>query len=95
MPAGRGLQFDDDVVFTEDGYRSPYVQVRGTFPLGVLEIISTKDGPEKNTKLVELTAGSRCLPRSPRPELAHTPFVWIAAAFSLTLPLMDDKAERL
>src|ERR1051326_3501381 len=57
LPAGKALHFDDDVVYSDPAYRSPYVQVRGTFPLGVLEITSTKDGPEKNTKLVELKVG--------------------------------------
>jgi len=57
LPAGRALHFDDDVVLTDPGYRSSYIQVRGTFPLGVQEILSTKDGPEKNTKLVETRVG--------------------------------------
>ena len=57
LPAGRALQFDDDVVFSDPGYRSSYVQVRGTFPLGVLEIVNAKDGPEDNTKLIELRVG--------------------------------------
>lgn len=59
LPAGRALKFDDDVVLSEPGYRSPYVQVRGTFPLGVIEIDGTKDGPEKDTKLVDLKVGVR------------------------------------
>ena len=55
-PAGRALKFDDDVVVTDPGYRFSYVQVRGTFPLSVLEIVNTKDEGE-NTKLVELRVG--------------------------------------
>lgn len=31
--AGRDLHFDDDVVVSEAGYRSPYAQVRGDFTL--------------------------------------------------------------
>jgi hypothetical protein len=58
-PAGRALKFDDDVVFTEPGYRSSYVQIRGNFPLGVISIENTKDGPEKDSKLVELKVGVR------------------------------------
>jgi hypothetical protein len=58
-PAGRALKFDDDVVFTEPGYRSSYVQIRGAFPLGVISIENTKDGPEKDSKLVELKVGVR------------------------------------
>jgi hypothetical protein len=57
LPAGRALKFDDDVVFTEPGYRSSYVQIRGTFPLAVLEIENSKDGPEQETKLVEMKVG--------------------------------------
>lgn len=37
--AGRDLHFDDDVVFTESGYHSPYVQVRGDF------MMQLADGP--------------------------------------------------
>ncbi len=42
LPQGRALKFDDDVVVTENGYHSPYVQIRGSFPLGVLDITNTK-----------------------------------------------------
>jgi hypothetical protein len=55
--AGRALKFDDDIVFTEPGYHSSYVQVRGAFPLGVISIENTKDGKEQDTKLVELKVG--------------------------------------
>ncbi len=57
LPPGRALKFDDDVVYSENGYHSPYVQIRGTFPLGVLDITNTKDGPDKDTKLVEAKVG--------------------------------------
>jgi hypothetical protein len=59
LPAGRALKFDDDIVFTEPGYHASYVQVRGTFPLGVISIENTKDGPGKDTKLAELKVGVR------------------------------------
>jgi hypothetical protein len=32
LPAGRALNFDDDVMIGETGYVRPYVQVRGDFP---------------------------------------------------------------
>jgi hypothetical protein len=53
----RDLKFDDDVSVREGGYRSPYVQVRGEFPLSVISIESTRDGPEQDTKLVEVRVG--------------------------------------
>ena len=55
--AGRQLKFDDSVSVSEPGYRQPYVQVRGEFQLGVLDIINTKDGPDKDTKLVDIKVG--------------------------------------
>jgi hypothetical protein len=54
---GRALKFDDDVSVAEPGYRHPFVQIRGEFPLGVIELINAKDGPEKDTKLVDLNVG--------------------------------------
>ena len=56
---GRALKFDDDVVVSEAGYHLPFVQVRGTFSLGVAEITSTKAGPQPETKLVETKVGIR------------------------------------
>jgi hypothetical protein len=53
----RDLKFDDDVSVKEAGYHSPYVQVRGMFPLSVIEIANTKDGPENDTKIVETRIG--------------------------------------
>ena len=53
----RDLKFDDDVSVKEAGYHSPYVQVRGAFPLSVIEIANTKDGPENDTKIVETRIG--------------------------------------
>jgi len=54
---GKDLKFDDDVSVKEAGYRSPYVQVRGTFPLSVIEISNTRDGSDNNTKFVETKIG--------------------------------------
>lgn len=59
LPAGRALQFDDDVVYTEPGQQTSYVQIRGKFPLTVIEMVSAKDGPEGNTKLVASKVGVR------------------------------------
>jgi len=59
MPAGRALRFDDDVVYTEPGQQSAYVQIRGRFPLTILEMVSANDGPESNTKLVTSRVGVR------------------------------------
>ena len=51
---GRSLKFDDDVSVKEAGYKLPYVQIRGEFPLQVLEITSTRDGKDQDTKFVEV-----------------------------------------
>lgn len=54
---GRDLKFADDVAVVEPGYKSPYVQVRGEFPVQVLEVVSVKDGPSKNTKVAQIKGG--------------------------------------
>ena len=59
LAAGRALKFDDDVSVAEPGYRQPYVQIRGEFPLGVIEILNSRDGPEKETKLVDVRVGPK------------------------------------
>jgi hypothetical protein len=56
---GRALKFDDDVAATDPDYRLPHVQVRGEFALRVLGDPSIKDGPEKDTRLVEAKVGVR------------------------------------
>jgi hypothetical protein len=53
---GRALKFDDDVTVFEPGQSKPSVQVRGEFPLQVLEIVNTKDD-EPGVKLVEVKLG--------------------------------------
>ena len=44
LAAGRALQFDDDVVVSETGFRQPYVQVRGDF------MMNLADGPNVHEK---------------------------------------------
>jgi hypothetical protein len=48
---GRDLKFSDDVSIGDKRY--PYAQIRGDFNVSVIEIVSDKDGPEENTRLVE------------------------------------------
>jgi hypothetical protein len=59
LPKGKALKFDDDVVVLENGYHSPYVQIRGAFPVAVADITNTTNGPEKDTMLVEAKVGVR------------------------------------
>jgi hypothetical protein len=54
--AGRALKFDDDVSVAEPGQNKPSVQIRGEFPLQVLEIFNTRD-EEPGVKLVEVRLG--------------------------------------
>jgi hypothetical protein len=56
---GRALKFDDDVAASDPDYRFPHVQVRGDFQLTTLEATTIKEGPEKDTKLVEARVGAR------------------------------------
>lgn len=53
---GRDLKFSDDVSIGD--MRLPYVQIRGDFMLAVAELTTMKDGPEKETKLVETKLGA-------------------------------------
>jgi hypothetical protein len=55
--AGRTLKFDDDIQINQPGLRQPYVQIRGEFPLQVLEIVSIRDGEDDNVKLIEVRLG--------------------------------------
>ncbi len=75
---GRALKFADDISVVEPGYRSPYVQVRGDFNLGVIEIQNTKNGPDKDTKLVDVRVGIK---------IDH-------ACFSSPLPIMGLRKGR-
>ena len=54
---GRNLHFSDDVTSNEPGYVSPYSQVRGKFPLQLDQVISIKDGEDKDTKIVQAKIG--------------------------------------
>ena len=53
---GRDLKFSDDVSVGE--LRNPFAQIRGDVNLVVNEIVSDRDGPEPNTKLVEAKVGT-------------------------------------
>ena len=53
----RDLQFSDDVYDHDPDYSTPFTQVRGKFNLGVITIISARDGDNKETKLVRANLG--------------------------------------
>jgi hypothetical protein len=59
QPKGRNLNFSDDVSSDEVGHQLPYTQVRGKFPLQLDQVISIKDGEDKNTKIVQAKIGIR------------------------------------
>jgi hypothetical protein len=67
----KSLGFSDDVV-TETGYRQPYAQVQGSFPLQIDEVSSIRDGAD-GTKIVAAKAGVKiqnaCFP-DPLPLMA-------------------------
>lgn len=52
----RALKFDDDVVIIEPGQPRPHVQIRGEFPLTVMEIVNIRDD-EPGVKLIEVRLG--------------------------------------
>ena len=52
----RDLKFNDDVILHDASIKVPYVQIRGTFPIQVDSISSTKDGEDSVSKLVEAKA---------------------------------------
>ena len=54
---GRDLNFSDDVSSDEAGHVLPYTQVRGKFPLQLDQVISIKDGEDKDTKIVQAKVG--------------------------------------
>jgi hypothetical protein len=56
---GRNLNFSDDISSDEPGHQWPYTQVRGKFPLQLDQVISIKDGDDKNTKIVQARIGIR------------------------------------
>jgi len=55
----RDLNFADDISSDEPGHQWPYTQVRGKFPLQLDQVISIKDGEDKNTKIVQARIGIR------------------------------------
>jgi hypothetical protein len=59
QPKGRSLNFSDDVSSEEAGHHLPYTQVRGKFPLQLDQVISIKDGDDKDTKIVQAKIGVR------------------------------------
>jgi hypothetical protein len=54
---GRDLNFSDDVSSDELGHLLPYTQVRGKFPLQMDQVVSIKDGEDKDTKIVQAKVG--------------------------------------
>jgi hypothetical protein len=56
---GRDLNFTDDISSDELGHQWPYTQVRGKFPLQVDQVISIRDGEDKDTKIVQARVGIR------------------------------------
>jgi hypothetical protein len=56
---GRDLNFTDDISSDELGHQWPYTQVRGKFPLQVDQVVSIKDGEDKDTKIVQARVGIR------------------------------------
>ena len=54
---GRNLNLSDDVYSGDPEYPTPYTQVRGKFPLQVDQVISIKDGEDKDTKIVQAKVG--------------------------------------
>ena len=54
---GRDLNFSDDISSDEPGHQVPYTQVRGKFPLQLDQVVSIKDGEDKNTKIVQAKVG--------------------------------------
>src|SRR5579863_9512328 len=53
---GRDLKFSDDVSIGD--MRKPYVQIRGDFSLGGVDVSGDKDGSEAGTKLVDAKVGA-------------------------------------
>jgi len=59
LDKGRNLNFTDDISSDELGHQWPYTQVRGKFPLQVDQVISIRDGEDKDTKIVQARVGIR------------------------------------
>ena len=56
LPAGRNLHFGDDIVIGEPGTHLPYVQIRGTLQMRLIELGMVHDESEK-AKSVEVRLG--------------------------------------
>ncbi|MDP9112713.1 MAG: hypothetical protein M3O20_03415 [Acidobacteriota bacterium] len=54
---GRDLNLTDDVYSGDPGFPNPYTQVRGKFALQVDQVLSIKDGEDKDTKIVQAKVG--------------------------------------
>jgi len=54
---GRDLHLSDDVYSSDAEYPGPYTQVRGKFALQLDQVLSIKDGEDKDTKIVEAKVG--------------------------------------
>ncbi len=54
---GHNLNLTDDVYSGDSEYPNPYTQVRGKFALQVDQVISIKDGEDKDTKIVQAKVG--------------------------------------
>ncbi|MDP8991278.1 MAG: hypothetical protein M3N41_14505 [Acidobacteriota bacterium] len=54
---GRNLNLTDDVYSGDSEYPNPYTQVRGKFALQLDQVLSIKDGEDKDTKIVQAKVG--------------------------------------
>ncbi len=54
---GQSLNLSDDVYSGDSEFPYPYTQVRGKFPLQVDQVLSIKDGEDKDTKIVQAKVG--------------------------------------
>ena len=54
---GRNLNLSDDVYSADSEYPTPYTQVRGKFALQLDQVLSIKDGEDKDTKIVQAKVG--------------------------------------
>jgi hypothetical protein len=54
---GRNLKLSDDVYSGDSEYPYPYTQVRGKFALQVDQVVSIKEGEDKDTKIVQAKVG--------------------------------------
>src|SRR4029078_9535645 len=67
---GQSLNLSDDVYSGDSEYPNPYTQVRGKFPLQVDQVLSIKDGEDKDTKIVQAKVGVKIADPCFKPPLA-------------------------